>query len=102
MVVTTDPRAVQHILQQPEMYPRPDIVRRILVNMLGEGVLVAQGDAHRVQRKTLSPAFGPAQLRALTGIMLDKTNEVHSPVLPQLRCSSERRAASRRVVCATR
>lgn len=76
MVITSDPRAIEHMLRDTETYQRPDIVRRVLINMLGEGILVAQGEPHRIQRKALSPAFGPAQLRALTGVMLNKANEV--------------------------
>jgi cytochrome P450 len=46
--------------------------------MMGEGVLIAEGDKHRAQRRLMNPAFGPGQVRELTGIFLDKANEVRT------------------------
>jgi cytochrome P450 len=43
---------------------------------VGDGVLVVQGAQHRAQRRVMNPAFGPAQVRELSGIFLDKANEV--------------------------
>jgi hypothetical protein len=40
------------------------------------GVLATEGDKHKKQRRILSPAFGPAQIRQLSGIFLAKANEV--------------------------
>jgi cytochrome P450 len=80
-VVTTDLRALQHILSHNEVYQKPAEAQRELTRLLGKGVLVAEGPAHRAQRRALNPAFGPGQLRALTGIFLDKANEVLSVLL---------------------
>jgi cytochrome P450 len=55
------------------------LVRRFLGRALGWGVLVAEGAPHRAQRRVLNPAFGPAQVRELSGIFLDKSNEVRVP-----------------------
>jgi cytochrome P450 len=44
--------------------------------MFGNSVLIAEGEQHRMQRKLLNPAFGPGQVRDLTGVFLDKANEV--------------------------
>jgi cytochrome P450 len=65
-------------------------------------VLVAEGAAHRAQRRVLNPAFGPAQLRALTGVFLDKANEVRParPGRSVLRCAADARDAQLRDVCA--
>jgi hypothetical protein len=52
-------------------------MRRGLANVLGEGILVAEDEPHRIQRKALNPAFGPGQLRDLTGVFIDKANEVY-------------------------
>jgi cytochrome P450 len=43
---------------------------------MGEGILVAEGDLHRAQRRLMNPAFHPGATRELTGIFLDKANEV--------------------------
>jgi cytochrome P450 len=48
-----------------------------LARLIGEGgVLVTEGHHHRTQRKMMNPAFGPGQIRELTGIFIDKANEV--------------------------
>jgi hypothetical protein len=54
-------------------------VRRFLGRALGWGVLAAEGAPHRAQRRVLNPAFGPAQVRELSGIFLDRSNEVRMP-----------------------
>jgi cytochrome P450 len=73
-------RALAHVLNKPEIYEKPPAIVSILTHILGAGLVSTQGEAHRRQRKALNPAFGSAQLRALTGIMLDKSNEV--PISP--------------------
>jgi cytochrome P450 len=74
-LLTTDTRALAHILQHTDVYQKPSHTQRALAQMLGEGV------QHRMQRKALNPAFGASQIRDLTGIMLDKANEVRRVVL---------------------
>lgn len=73
---TSDVRAIAHILQRTDIYHKPASTQQILGQLLGWGVLVAEGEQHRIQRKALNPAFGPGQLRDLTGIFLNKANEV--------------------------
>jgi cytochrome P450 len=77
-LLITDLRAIQHILQDSDAYHKPSTTRAALTHLVGRGVLVTEGDQHRMQRKALNPAFGPGQLRDLTGIFLDKANEVRS------------------------
>jgi hypothetical protein len=77
-LLVTDLRAIQHILQDSDAYHKPSTTRAALTHLVGRGVLVTEGDQHRMQRKALNPAFGPGQLRDLTGIFLDKANEVRS------------------------
>jgi cytochrome P450 len=59
-----------------ETYYKPDWIRMELIRLMGEGVLVTEGHQHRAQRKMMNPAFGPGQIRELTGIFVDKANEV--------------------------
>jgi cytochrome P450 len=74
--MTTDVKAIAHILQHQHAYDKAPAGSRPLARVLGTGLLVATGDEHRVQRKVLNPAFGPTQIRALTSVFLDKANEV--------------------------
>ncbi|KAI0035974.1 cytochrome P450 [Vararia minispora EC-137] len=68
-----DPRAVAHVLRHPGEYPKPEIFRNSLKEMLGDGLLVVEGDAHRRERRIMSPAFGAPQIRELIGIFFDKS-----------------------------
>jgi cytochrome P450 len=76
--LTTDYKALSHIIMHTDIYHKPELVRVELVRLMGEGVLVTEGQRHRAQRKMMNPAFGHGPLRELTGIFLDKANEVIS------------------------
>ncbi|KAF8838981.1 cytochrome P450 [Paxillus ammoniavirescens] len=63
---TMDTCALNHILAHGNDYRKPSYVRRALAQLIG--VVVAEGAQHRQQ----NPAFGPAQIRGLTGIFVTK------------------------------
>ncbi|KAJ6510544.1 cytochrome P450 [Mycena sanguinolenta] len=73
---TTDTGALNHFLTNSNIYQKPESSRYILAKMLGRGVLVAEGDEHRQQRKVMNPAFGAAQIRELTEIFVEKSVEL--------------------------
>ncbi|KAF8195296.1 cytochrome P450 [Mycena galopus ATCC 62051] len=73
---TTDTKAVQHILSNSTLYEKPAEGRYFLGRVVGPGVLVVEGDEHKKQRKILNPAFGPAQLRVLTEIFVEKSRQL--------------------------
>lgn len=74
-------RALNHVIHHSDIYQKPEKLRTFLARVVGWGVLVTEGNQHRLQRKILNPAFGPGQVRDLTGIFLDKANEVSYPPL---------------------
>ncbi|KAI5899118.1 cytochrome P450 [Schizophyllum commune H4-8] len=69
-ILTTDPRALHHIVTRDEVYHKPEEARFGLARVLGDGVLVTEGEKHRQQRKIMNPAFGPSQIRELTPVFL--------------------------------
>ncbi|KAJ7144759.1 cytochrome P450 [Mycena crocata] len=73
---TTDTGALNHFLTNSVIYQKPEEARYNLARMLGRGVLVAEGDEHRQQRKVMNPAFGAPQIRELTGIFIEKSLEL--------------------------
>ncbi|KAJ7328051.1 cytochrome P450 [Mycena albidolilacea] len=73
---TTDNKAVQHILSNTYLYQKPASGRYFLGRVVGPGVLVVEEDVHKKQRKVMNPAFGPAQLRALTEIFVEKSKQL--------------------------
>jgi cytochrome P450 len=79
-VLVTDLGAISHIISHSDVYQKTPEVRRELARLLGEGVLVAEGQAHRRQRRALNPAFGSNQLRELSSEFLNVANKVHVSV----------------------
>ncbi|KAJ7778733.1 cytochrome P450 [Mycena maculata] len=73
---TTDTGALNHFLTNSNIYQKPEASRYNLTQMLGPGLLVAEGDEHRQQRKIMNPAFGAPQVRELTGIFVEKAQEL--------------------------
>ncbi|KAF7970856.1 hypothetical protein HWV62_6703 [Athelia sp. TMB] len=73
-VATKDNRALAHILNRSDIYQKPNHMRQAVSRILGEGLLFAEGEGHRRQRKIMNPAFGPAQIKALTGVFTEKAN----------------------------
>ncbi|PWY98709.1 cytochrome P450 [Testicularia cyperi] len=71
-IFLADPKAMTHLLSAANSYnfPKPENARLVLKSFLGEGVLVAEGDVHKRQRKILQPAFGVAAIRELTPIFM--------------------------------
>ncbi|THU99061.1 hypothetical protein K435DRAFT_856029 [Dendrothele bispora CBS 962.96] len=44
--------------------------------VIGDGLLVIEGEKHKLQRKVMNPAFGPAQIREFMDIFLEKSFQV--------------------------
>ncbi|KAH7101316.1 cytochrome P450 [Auriculariales sp. MPI-PUGE-AT-0066] len=73
---TFDTRALHHILNTNSIYQKPELQRRNIIKLLGEGLLTSEDDQHKRQRRVMSPAFGNAQLRELTEIFLEVSAEL--------------------------
>ncbi|KAJ7731078.1 cytochrome P450 [Mycena metata] len=74
---TTDTKAVQHI-SNSDHYQKPAMRRYFLGRVVGPGVLVVEEDVHKKQVRIncANPAFGPAQVRVLTGIFVEKSRQL--------------------------
>ncbi|EIW75992.1 cytochrome P450 [Coniophora puteana RWD-64-598 SS2] len=88
---TTDTRALSHILLNTYDYPRSDEARFRLARIMGHGLLFAEGDQHKLQRKVMNPAFGPIQLRELTQIFVEKSNLLRDAWLSEIAKTSSNR-----------
>ncbi|PBK66734.1 cytochrome P450, partial [Armillaria solidipes] len=65
LLVVSDPKALEHIFHASHPYPKTSDTDFIFGLILGGtgGLLVAEKEDHRRQRKILNPAFSPANLR---------------------------------------
>ncbi|KAJ7100379.1 cytochrome P450 [Mycena epipterygia] len=69
LLYTTDTKALQHILANSYFYQKSALARYLGGRLIGPGVLVVEEDVHKKQ----NPAFGPAQVRGLTEIFVEKS-----------------------------
>lgn len=63
-----DPAAIKRILvDEVDRFPRSPIRNRIIKPLIGNGLVIAEGEEWRAQRQSLAPAFTPRAIEALSG-----------------------------------
>ncbi|MFT3730243.1 MAG: cytochrome P450 [Hyphomicrobium sp.] len=68
----TDPALVENILvKNADRFPKTRLDRRVLRPVVGDGLLTAQGDSWRWQRKIASPPFRHSELLSYVPAMVD-------------------------------
>ena len=66
-ILVNDPSAVRRVLiENASAYEKPAPTRRVTRPIIGEGLFLSEGQEWRRQRRTLSPAFTPPKVEALT------------------------------------
>ncbi|KAF8148864.1 cytochrome P450 [Crassisporium funariophilum] len=71
-IVICDPKANAHFYSKETFgYIQTKLSRVFIENLFGRGLLWAEGESHRRQRKALSPAFSNAAIRKLTPVFYD-------------------------------
>ncbi|WWC72890.1 uncharacterized protein I206_106854 [Kwoniella pini CBS 10737] len=73
---TADPLAISYILNHSETFPKPPQTRKAMSDMLGNGVLVAEGNDHKRQRKLLNPSFSSLAIKGMLPIFYEKSFEL--------------------------
>jgi hypothetical protein len=68
-----DARAVSHIMANPYSYEKPWILRQVLKRYMSEGLVVAEGHRHKVQR-----LFSRNTMRQMNEVVVEKANQVSS------------------------
>ena len=63
--MTSDPKAIQHIYVNSNTFVRQNNNRELLGMVVGPGIGVVNGDAHKRQRRIMQPAFGVSHIKAL-------------------------------------
>ncbi|UNI21044.1 hypothetical protein JDV02_007072 [Purpureocillium takamizusanense] len=76
-VVVTSPKALAEVLVTKNyLFPKPDAVRTSLGRVLGFGILLSEGDEHKIQRKNLLPAFHFRHVKGLYPTFWRKASEL--------------------------
>jgi cytochrome P450 len=75
-LIPTSTAAIQYVLNNPSIYVKPPQSLRALRSILGDGLLTAEGEMHRRQRKVLTPAFATGYIRDVMPIFNAKGNDL--------------------------
>jgi len=77
VLLLNDPDAIHHVLvENVENYRRSPASIRILWPIVGKGLLLAEGETWRRQRRTLAPAFAPRATPIICHHIVEQTHEV--------------------------
>src|SRR5258705_9796969 len=71
--IVTDAGIAQEVLAENNTSFKKTIGLQFLRPMLGDGLLLAEGETHKRHRKLLAPAFAPKRLEKYGEIMVDDT-----------------------------
>ncbi len=92
-IILNRPAAIQHILvDNPGNYRRTAATMRMLRPLLGNGLLLSQGEDWKYQRKTLAPAFAPRTIPILARHIAQVTGDVISKLAARGDCPIDLRA----------
>lgn len=73
-LLATNHRALMDVLNTNSYdFVKPPGGRAFLARGLGYGLILSEGDAHRAQRKAVTPAFTMRNIRAMYPLMWSKT-----------------------------
>ncbi|ETW84721.1 cytochrome P450 monooxygenase 102 [Heterobasidion irregulare TC 32-1] len=76
-IVLMDPKAIAHCSARDTYgYFKSNLSKLAIQDMIGKGLLWADGGSHKRQRKTLTPAFSNITIRRLTPIFFDSAYKV--------------------------
>ncbi|KAK0212946.1 cytochrome-450 hydroxylase [Desarmillaria ectypa] len=75
-LLTLDPVAVAHILKNTAVYEKPLLSRRIINNLIGCGMLSAEGQLYKRLRRIATPAFSAYNMRALVPHVFKKAQQL--------------------------
>ncbi|KAK7057267.1 cytochrome-450 hydroxylase [Favolaschia claudopus] len=71
-LITLDPVSFAHIAKNTAIYEKPWPSRRLITSLIGCGMLSAEGQVHKRQRRVALPAFSAQNMRSLVHISFTK------------------------------
>jgi cytochrome P450 len=86
--MATSSVTIQHITSNPTIYVKPRFTRIALERVLGKGILTAEGERHKRQRKVLNPAFATGCIRDIVPIFSTKATDLVNMLLDDVKSQS--------------
>lgn len=88
--LTDRPELIKYVLQQNHRnYTKTAIVRTILREQIGNGLLTSEGDYWLKQRRAIQPGFHRNKLAAIAEVMVEEINKYMDEVLDDLAKTGE-------------
>ncbi|KAJ7185812.1 cytochrome P450 [Mycena filopes] len=78
IIVATDHAAVHHIFANSDVYVKSPAFRPPIENLLGRGLVWAEGDDWHRQRKILSPALSPDSVKEMLSVIYECAERLES------------------------
>lgn len=77
MMVVSDPTVIRHVLlDNAANYRKDDLQLRVLAPGLGRGLLTAEGEEWRLQRRTIAPLFTPRTVAGFFPAMVESADRL--------------------------
>ncbi|KAF2858058.1 putative P450 monooxygenase [Piedraia hortae CBS 480.64] len=84
-LLVTSPKVVGEMLvTKPYEFEKPEPTRNFLRYILGNGLIVVEGEEHRFQRKNLSPMFGFRPIKNLYPVFWEKAIQMTDGIAREL------------------
>ncbi|RPD75636.1 cytochrome P450 [Lentinus tigrinus ALCF2SS1-7] len=78
IIVAADHGAVQHIFQNVDDYVKSPSFRPPVANVLGKGLVWAEGDDHKAQRRIIAPAFSSEAIKGMADDISECSEKLES------------------------
>ncbi|EIW68004.1 hypothetical protein TREMEDRAFT_69516 [Tremella mesenterica DSM 1558] len=79
-LVTIDPRAISHIFGNTSLYVKPERLRLLLGRYMANGLIPAEGERHRLQRKVVQRLFSRQGLKDMTEGIQKKVEQLRDTI----------------------
>ncbi|WVQ87196.1 hypothetical protein IAS59_000919 [Cryptococcus gattii] len=80
-IFSVDPRVLNHVLKHTNIYTKSDLLRDLVRRYMKEGLIVAEGERHKVQRKVSQKLFSMGGLKSMGQVVQDKSNQLRDILL---------------------
>lgn len=89
-----DPVSLTHIIKNTAIYEKPWQSRRLITTLIGCGMLSAEAQVHKRQKRVVMPAFSAQNMRSLVDIVFKKGVQLTEAWMDMLPSADETGAAT--------
>ncbi|KAF0487203.1 cytochrome P450 [Gigaspora margarita] len=91
-ILISDPKLIQQVLiNNTYDYPRLFFLKNVVKGVLGESIILAEGDPHKRQRKMMNPSFAFANIKEMFPIFIQAGHKLKDIWMKQIGNKKEER-----------